>query len=98
MSSPNQLGSALPETPDRVSSATAGPAGADHALDVLLAVRAQFAPELPEELLRHCYAIQRQFQFDRDEQLPIHHTRRLVEGFVEREAAAWNSGHAGDDA
>jgi hypothetical protein len=60
-------------------------AGEDHALAVLLAVRAQIAPDLPESLLRQCYAIQKQFQFDRDEQLPIVHTRRLVEGYVEHE-------------
>jgi hypothetical protein len=59
----------------------------DHGLAVLLAVRAEIAPELPEHLLRQCYAIQRQFQFDRDEQLPLVHTRKLIEGYVEREAS-----------
>lgn len=65
-------------------------AGADHALAVLLAVRAQIAPDLPDNLLRQCYAIQKQFQFDRDEQLPIVHTRRLVEGYVEHETELGN--------
>jgi hypothetical protein len=57
----------------------------DHALEVLLEVRSKVAPECPEELLRQCFKIQRQFQFDRDDELPLVHTRRLVEGFVERE-------------
>jgi hypothetical protein len=74
------------------------PSGIDHALEVLLAVRTQIATELPEEILRQCYAIQRQFQFDRDEQLPVVHTRRLVEGFVEREAEMQSNGRAESNA
>jgi hypothetical protein len=93
MSSPDdRLASASPPSLDDVLAAPAAAAGADHAVDVLLAVRAQIAPEISEELLRQCYAIQKQFQFDRDEQLPIVRTRRLVEGFVEREVAAQGNG------
>ena len=98
MNSPDTLGSAPPPRLDAAPASPARDSTADHALDVLLAVRAQIAPELPEELLRHCYAIQKQFQFDRDEQLPIVHTRRLVEGFVEHEAAARSNGAAGGNA
>jgi hypothetical protein len=83
MSMPDPHGSPLPiDDP----SPTIRPADEDHALTVLLKVRAQVTPDLPEDLLRQCYAIQNRFQFDRDEQLPIVHTRRLVEGYVEREA------------
>jgi len=88
MTSPESTDAAPAAAPDQESSVSSPHAGTDHALEVLLAVRAQVAPELPEELLRQCYAIQKQFQFDRDEQLPIVRTRRLVENFVEREAAA----------
>lgn len=98
MGNPDTLGSASPPAPEEAPPAQSVAVGADHALDVLLAVRAQIAPDLPEELLRQCYAIQKQFQFDRDEQLPLVHTRRLVEGFVEREAATRSDDHAEGDA
>lgn len=88
MTDPDVLGLSAPSTSEEAPPAHSATAGADHALEVLLAVRARIAPELPEELLRQCYAIQKQFQFDRDEQLPLVRTRRLVEGFVEREAEA----------
>jgi hypothetical protein len=92
------LGQTATRKSDDMPSAPGAHPSTDHGLDVLLAVRASVAPELPEELLRHCYAIQKQFQFDRDEQLPIVHTRRLVEGFVEREAAEWSRGPGEDHA
>lgn len=97
MNNPDGLGSEPPPTPEVAPLDHGTAAGADHALDVLLAVRAQIAPELPEEVLRQCYAIQKQFQFDREEQLPIVHTRRLVEGFVEREAAVESAEHSEED-
>lgn len=70
----------------------------DHALAVLLEVCEHIAPELPEDLLRQCYAVQKQFQFDRDEQLPLVHTRRLIEGYVEREAEREAEGRDAGDA
>lgn len=96
MTSPDSLDSSRSRTGS--ASPRAVGTGADHGLDALLAVRAQIAPDLPEDLLRQCYGIQRQFQFDRDEQLPIVHTRRLVEGFVEREAAERSKELSGGDA
>ena len=38
----------------------------DLALETLLAVRQEVAPELSESLLRQCYAIQRRHQFNSD--------------------------------
>ena len=60
----------------------------DNALEVLLRVRLEVAPELDETLLRECYAIQRRFQFDRDREIPLDAIRRLVERIVEQEIAA----------
>lgn len=60
----------------------------DNAYDVLVSVRERVAPECPEELLRLCFEIQRRYQFDRDEQMPLVTTRRLVEGYVEKELEA----------
>lgn len=58
----------------------------DDVLDVLLEVRHASSPELDEFLLRDCYAIQRKYQFDRDREIPLEATRRLIEGFVGDEA------------
>jgi hypothetical protein len=79
--------SAVSAGSDRYSATSPGrhSGGEDDALDILLAIRERTAPECPEDLLRQCYLVQRQFQFDRDEQLPLVHTRRLVETYVERE-------------
>ena len=38
----------------------------DLALQTLLAVRAEVAPNVDEELLRACYAVQRRHQFSDD--------------------------------
>lgn len=97
MSSPDSSSAVPSPSLDQAPPASPTSSGTDHALEVLLAVRAQVAPELPEELLRQCYAIQKQFQFDRDEQLPIVRTRRLIEGFVEREASMSGNDRTEDD-
>jgi hypothetical protein len=76
----------IPDTSPSGLTSIDGISGEDHALAVLLEVRTRVAPDLPEDLLRQCYAIQKQFQFDRDEQLPVVHTRKLIEAHVEREA------------
>jgi hypothetical protein len=60
----------------------------DNALEVLLEVRNAVAPELDETLLRDCYAIQKRFQFDRDREVSLDATRRLIEHVVEQEATA----------
>lgn len=57
----------------------------EHALEVLSAIREAQTPELPAELLSQCYAIQEEFQFERDGQVPIDRTRRLVESQVASE-------------
>lgn len=95
MSRPETTVAAPSPVPDQAPPPSSSSVGPDHALEVLLAVRAQVAPELPEDLLRQCYEIQKQFQFDRDEQLPIVRTRRMVESLVEREASS-NEGQTED--
>lgn len=60
-------------------------ANRDNAFDVLLDVRQNVAPDLDEKLLRACYDIQRTYQFDRDREIPLMTTRRLIEQFVGEE-------------
>jgi hypothetical protein len=68
------------------------PQNSDSVLDVLLEVRATASPELDDLLLRECYAIQKKYQFDRDREIPLDATRRLVERFVGEELRAGDQG------
>lgn len=54
----------------------------DLALETLLAVRAEIAPDLDEQLLRSCYALQKQHQFNRDRSQSAQAMDRLVEDRV----------------
>ncbi|MGZ3388758.1 MAG: DNA modification system-associated small protein [Isosphaeraceae bacterium] len=51
----------------------------DLALETLLAVRAEIAPDLDEQLLRSCYALQKKHQFDRDRSPSSQAMDRLIE-------------------
>lgn len=51
----------------------------DLALETLLAVRAEIAPELSETLLKQCYAIQRRHQFSDDRAQPHSAMERLID-------------------
>lgn len=51
----------------------------DLALETLLAVRAEVAPELDEELLRRAYEIQKKHQFTRDRSHSVQMLDRLIE-------------------
>ena len=51
----------------------------DLALETLMEVRAEVAPDLDEDLLRACYAIQRRHQFSEDRTQPAAAMERLID-------------------
>lgn len=56
----------------------------DPVLETLLAVRAELSPDLDEDLVRSCYAIERQHQFSRDRALPSQALDRLIDEHVKQ--------------
>lgn len=56
----------------------------DMALDALLEARRTEAPEIPEQLVRDVYAIQRRYQFDHDsERAPcVQELQKLIEQYA----------------
>lgn len=59
----------------------------DLALQTLLQVRAEIAPDLDEELLKDCYAIQRRHQFSSDRTQSSVAMERLIDQAVAATAA-----------
>lgn len=56
----------------------------DLALEALLAIRAEIAPDLDEELLRKCYDIQKKHQYARDRS----HTARAMDRLIDERVNA----------
>ena len=54
----------------------------DLALQTLLAVRAEVAPDLNEMILRRCYAIQKKHQFNDDRAQSAAAMERLIDEFL----------------
>lgn len=54
----------------------------DLALQTLLSVRAEIAPDLDEQMLRQCYAVQREHQFSGDRVQPSRALERLIDEAV----------------
>lgn len=54
----------------------------DMALNTLLAVGREVAPDLPEHLLRRVFTLQRLHQFDADPDASVLELQRAVEEFV----------------
>lgn len=54
----------------------------DLALETLLAVRLEIAPDLDEDLLRRCYEIQKKHQFARERSHSAQAMDRLIEDRV----------------
>jgi hypothetical protein len=54
----------------------------DLALQTLLASRLDAAPNLDEELLRQCYALQNKYQFSEDRSLSVSAMERLIDDRV----------------
>lgn len=51
----------------------------DNGLEVLLQLLRDGKYAITEGLLRECYAVQKQYQHDRDREVPLNQLRRLVE-------------------
>lgn len=51
----------------------------DLALETLLAIRSEIAPDLDEDLLRRCYEIQKKHQFARERSHSAQAMDRLIE-------------------
>ena len=58
----------------------------DLALQTLLAIRAEIAPDLDEKLLRHCYAVERRHQFSPDRTQSSLALERLIDEVVSARA------------
>jgi hypothetical protein len=54
----------------------------DLALQTLMSVRAEIAPDLDEQMLRQCYAVQREHQFSADRVQPSRALERLIDEAV----------------
>lgn len=58
----------------------------DLALQTLMAARSEVAPDLDEDLLRQCYAIQQKYQFSEDRSMSASAMERLIDAKVEQRA------------
>ena len=57
---------------------------ADIALETLIDLRSKAAPDLSEDLLRACYFVQKNNQFNSDRSIPMAEMERLIDAEVER--------------
>jgi len=60
---------------------------ADIALDILIELRSEIAPELPLDLVRACYFVQKNNQFNSDRSVAMAEMEKLIDGEVEKMAA-----------
>jgi hypothetical protein len=58
----------------------------DLVLQTLIAAMTEVAPDLDEELLRQCYAIQQKYQFSEDRSMSATAMERLIDAKVEQRA------------
>lgn len=58
--------------------------GPDIALEILLSLRLEVAPDLPENLIRACYFVQKNNQFTSDRSMPMAEMERLIDSEVEK--------------
>ena len=56
----------------------------DLALQTLMSVRDEIAPQLSENLLRQCFAIQKKYQFSDDRSVASSAMERLIDEIVNR--------------
>ena len=66
----------------------------DLALETLLKVRAELAPEVDEQLVRSCYAIQKKHQFDKDRSTAFQAMEHLIEEHLDKTSSAGPTGVA----
>lgn len=60
---------------------------ADIALDILIELRSEIAPELPLDLVRACYFVQKNNQFNSDRSVAMAEMEKLIDAEVEKMAA-----------
>jgi hypothetical protein len=58
------------------------------ALSALLAAGEEFAPDIPVEILKKAYAIQKSRQFDRDRDVSLQEMGKLVDEYLDQRSAA----------
>lgn len=58
--------------------------GEDIALEILIALRGEVSPDLPEDLLRACYYVQKNNQFTSDISVPVAEMEKLIDAEVEK--------------
>lgn len=58
------------------------------ALSALLAAAAEFAPDIPEDILKKAYAIQKSRQFDRDRDVSLQEMSKLVDEYLGQNSTA----------
>ncbi|WP_175755377.1 MULTISPECIES: hypothetical protein [Burkholderia cepacia complex] len=64
----------------------------DMALNTLLSVGREVAPDLPEDLLRRVFTLQRVHQFDAEPDASVLELQRAVEEFVEQSGGSGVAG------
>lgn len=62
-------------------------AESDIALEILIALRGEVAPDLPEDLLRACYNVQKNNQFTSDLSVSVAEMEKLIDAEVEEFSA-----------
>lgn len=58
--------------------------GPEIALEILLGLRLEVAPDLSEDLIRACYFVQKNNQFTSDRSVPMAEMERLIDIEVEK--------------
>ena len=58
--------------------------GSDIALEILMDLRSEVTPELPEALIRACYFVQKNNQFTSDRSVPMAEMEKLIDAAVEK--------------
>ena len=61
--------------------------GADIALEILVDLRSEVTPDLPEDLIRACYFVQKNNQFTSDRTMPMAEMEKLIDAEVEKLSA-----------
>ena len=56
----------------------------DIALEIILDLRLYVTPDLPEDLIRACYFVQKDNQFTYDSSVPMAEMERLIDSEVEK--------------
>lgn len=58
----------------------------DLPLSTLLEMREKVAADIPENLVKHCYEIEKNHLFEKDREKPLEMIKEMVAQFIENEA------------